>query len=65
MKWLRLTLLGGISLLSVSQNAIRAQSPAEPIKAKQRELSYQIQPDGSRVLKNEQAGVFCLNKDHG
>ena len=36
----------------------RAQSPVEPIKAKQRELSYQIQPDGSRVLKNEQSGVF-------
>jgi hypothetical protein len=45
-------------LLYVSQNAIRAQSTTEPIKAKQRQLSYQIQADGSKVLKSEQAGAF-------
>jgi len=45
-------------LLSVSHATARAQSSVEPITAKQRELSYQIQPDGSRVLKNQQAGVF-------
>lgn len=45
-------------LLSISHVNTRAQSPTEPIKAKHRERSYQIQPDGSRVLRNEQAGVF-------
>jgi hypothetical protein len=58
MKWLRLTLWVPVLLLLASQNDTRAQSPAEPIKAKQRQLSYQIQADGSRVLKHEQAGVF-------
>jgi hypothetical protein len=58
MKWLHLSLGVPILLLTFSQNATLAQSPAEPIKAKQRQLSYQIQPDGSRVLKSEQAGVF-------
>jgi hypothetical protein len=57
MKSLRFTLWVAL-LLSISLVNTRAQSPTEPIKAKQRELSYQIQPDGSRVLKNEQAGVF-------
>jgi hypothetical protein len=45
-------------LVLVSHATASAQSSVEPITAKQRELSYQIQPDGSRVLKNEQAGVF-------
>ena len=45
-------------LLLVSHGTARAQSSVEPITAKQRELSYQIQPDGSRVLKNEQVGAF-------
>jgi hypothetical protein len=58
MKWLRPTLWVPILLLLVSQNASRAQSTAEPIKAKQRSLSYKIQPDGSKVLKSEQAGAF-------
>jgi urease beta subunit len=58
MSWLSLTLVGAISLLSFSQNVTRAQSPAEPIKAKRRELSYQIQPDGSKVLKQERTGTF-------
>ena len=58
MKWPRLILWAPILLLLLFQNAIRAQSPAEPIKAKQRMLSYQIQPDGSRILKQERAGVF-------
>jgi hypothetical protein len=57
MKSLRFTLWVAL-LLSISHVNTRAQSLTEPIKAKQRELSYQIQPDGSRVLKNEQAGVF-------
>jgi len=58
MKWLRPTLWVPILLLLVSPHVMRAQSPTEPIRAKQRELSYQIQPDGSRVLRHEQAGVF-------
>ena len=58
MKWLRLNLWGPILLLLVSQNTTRAQSPIEPIKAKQRSLSYEIQPDGSKVLRSEQAGAF-------
>ena len=57
MKSLRLPLWLAFLLL-VSHATARAQSSVEPITAKQRELSYQIQPDGSRVLKNEQAGVF-------
>ena len=32
--------------------------PSSLIKAKQRELVYQIQPDGSKVLKSEQAGAY-------
>jgi hypothetical protein len=47
-----------VFLLLVSHATARAQSSVEPITAKHRELSYHIQPDGSRVLKNEQAGVF-------
>ena len=58
MKWLRLNRWGPILLLLVSQNTTRAQSPIEPIKAKQRSLSYEIQPDGSKVLRSEQAGAF-------
>ena len=57
MKSLRLPLWLAFLLLA-SHATARAQSSVEPIKAKQRELSYQIQPDGSRVLKNQQAGVF-------
>jgi len=57
MKSLRLPLWLAFLLL-VSHATVRAQSSVEPITAKQRELSYQIQPDGSRVLKNQQAGVF-------
>jgi hypothetical protein len=58
MKWLRLNLRVPILLLLVSQNVARAQSTTEPIIAKKRQLSYQIQPDGSKVLKSEQAGAF-------
>jgi hypothetical protein len=59
MNWLHLKLWVPVLLLSlVSQNVIRAESPAEPIIAKKRRLSYQIQPDGSKVLKNEQTGAF-------
>jgi hypothetical protein len=58
MKWLRLNRWVPILLLFVSQNATRAESPAEPIIAKQRQLSYETQPDGSMVLKSEQAGAF-------
>src|SRR4030095_5791787 len=57
MKSLRLPLWLAFLLLA-SHATARAQSSVEPITAKQRELSYQIQPDGSRVLKNQQAGVF-------
>jgi hypothetical protein len=57
MKSLRLPLWLAFLLLA-SHATARAQSSVEPITAKQRELSYQIQPDGSSVLKNEQAGVF-------
>ncbi len=58
MKWLRLTLWGPILFFSLFQDATRAQSPVEPIKAKQRKLTYQIQPDGSKILKREETGVF-------
>jgi hypothetical protein len=57
MKSLRLPLWLAFLLL-VSHATARAQASVEPITSKQRELSYQIQPDGSRVLKNERAGVF-------
>ena len=57
MKSLRLPLWLAFLLLA-SHATARAQSSVEPITAKQREVSYQIQPDGSRVLKNQQAGVF-------
>jgi len=57
MKWTSLNLWVPILLLLVSRN-VTAQSPAQPIKAKQRQLSYEIQSDGSRVLKSEQEGVF-------
>jgi len=58
MKWLRLTLFGVTSILLISQNVARAQSFTEPIKAKQRTLSYRIQPDGSKVLRHEHSGMF-------
>src|SRR5215510_5581000 len=58
MKGLRLNHWVPVLLLFVSQNATRAESPAEPIIAKQRQLSYEIQPDDSMVLKTEQAGTF-------
>src|SRR5262245_21329067 len=45
-------------LLLILHLTARAQSSVQPITAKQRELSYQIQPDGSRVLKNQQTGAF-------
>lgn len=57
MKSLRLPLWLAFLLLA-SHATARAQLSVEPITAKQRELSYQIQPDGSRVLKHQQAGVF-------
>ena len=59
MKSLRPNLWAPILLLMFSQHTSRAQSIVEPIKAKQRQLSYQIQPDGSKVLKSEQEGAFC------
>jgi hypothetical protein len=34
------------------------QSPAEPIKAKQRQMTYEVQPDGSEALKYKEEGVF-------
>jgi len=58
MKWLHLTLWGPILFFSLFQDATRAQSTVEPIKAKQRKLTYQIQPDGSKILKQQEAGVF-------
>jgi len=42
----------------VCNSTARAQSPTEPIVAKQRSRSYQIQPDGSQILKSEQLGMF-------
>ena len=36
----------------------RAESPATPVIAKQRKLVYQMQPDGSKVLKHQEVGVF-------
>ena len=58
MRWLRLTLWVQILVLSLFLNASSAQSSVEPIKAKQRSLTYQIQPNGSRILKWEQTGAF-------
>lgn len=56
MKSLRFTIWLALLLLVPHVNT-RAQS-AEPITAKQRSLSYKIQPDGSRVLTQEQVGAF-------
>lgn len=58
MKWLRLITCVPILLLALFQNATEAQSPVEPIMAKQKKLTYQIQSDGSRILKLEEAGAF-------
>ncbi len=58
MKSLRLSRWAPILLLMFSQDASRAQSTVEPIKAKQRSLSYEIQPDGAKILKSEQTGAF-------
>jgi hypothetical protein len=59
MKWLRFFLWVPILFFSFFQNATIAQSPVEPIKAKQRKLTYQNQPDGSRILKWQETGAFC------
>lgn len=58
MKWPHLSLCASLLILSLFQNATRAQSHVEPIKAKQRKLTYQIQSDGSKTLKLEEAGTF-------
>jgi hypothetical protein len=36
----------------------QGKEPATPIKAKQRQLAYEIQADGSKVLKHKQEGTF-------
>jgi len=64
MRWLRLTLWVPLLLLSLHQ-ATRAQASVEPIKAKQRKLTYQIQPDGSRILKREEPGAFYRSSSGG
>jgi len=46
-----------LALACLFSPVTRAQS-IEPITAKQRELVYQIQPDGSKILKHEQVGAF-------
>ena len=40
------------------QNQAQDKSPAVPIKAKQRGFSYEIQPDGSKLLKHKQEGAY-------
>jgi hypothetical protein len=50
--------LGLALLLLFSPTITRAQSSVEPITAKQRELVFQAQPDGSKILKHEQVGAF-------
>jgi hypothetical protein len=45
-------------LFLVSHTIARAQSSVEPITAKQRLLSYEVKPDGSKILKQEQVGAF-------
>jgi len=56
MKVLRLGM--AVLVLFVCHSTTRAQSATEPIIAKQRSRSYQIQPDGSKILKSEQLGTF-------
>jgi hypothetical protein len=63
MRWIRLAHLVPILLLLVDQNqaqddAAGEKSPAVPIKAKQRGFSYEIQPDGSKILKHQQEGAY-------
>jgi hypothetical protein len=58
MRCLNFTLWVPILFLSLFQNTTGAPSPVEPIKAKQRKLTYQVQPDGSKILKWEEAGAF-------
>jgi hypothetical protein len=45
-------------LLLASQNFVRAQSPTSPVVAEQRQLVYQIQPDGSKIVTQQQIGAF-------
>ena len=63
MRSLRLALCVPLLLLLVGQhqaqeNATGEKSPAVPIKAKQRQLAYEIQADGSKVLKHKHEGTF-------
>ena len=58
MKRLHFTLWALILLFSLFQNATRAQSPVEPIKARQSKLTYQVHLDGSRILKRAETGAF-------
>ncbi len=58
MRELRVTVWVSILLLLCFQGAVRGESPATPISAKQRQLVYQIQPDGSKVLKRQEVGMF-------
>jgi hypothetical protein len=63
MRRLRFALWVPLLLLLVGQNpaqenATGEKSPAVPITAKQRQLSYRILPDGSRVLEHQQEGAY-------
>ncbi|MEW5974325.1 MAG: hypothetical protein AB1898_00835 [Acidobacteriota bacterium] len=58
MKLLRSALWVTIPLLLSFQNTARAQSTTEPIIAKQRQISYNIQPDGSKTFLHKHEGAF-------
>jgi hypothetical protein len=63
MQRLRFTLYVPLLLMLVSQNQAQQneageESHAVPIKAKQRQMTYEIQPDGSEALKYKEEGVF-------